>query len=69
MHGKEIVRCDVLKSDTGSGVTVDLIEPLSGIVAPGQFVVFYDGDECIGSALIVDKEKYHKPDVTVSDAG
>jgi len=48
-HGEHEYKANLtLKGDTGH---IKLSEPDQGI-APGQFVAFYDGDICLGSAVI-----------------
>jgi tRNA-specific 2-thiouridylase len=42
--------CRVTLADGGAAVRFD--EPVSG-AAPGQYVVFYDGEECLGGAAIM----------------
>ena len=44
-------------SDDQSQVTVEFDEPARSIT-PGQAVVFYDGQECLGSAII--DRAYHE---------
>ena len=52
-HGPTIVN-GVLRLDNPDIGTVSLSEKDGGL-APGQFVVFYEGTECIGSAVISEK--------------
>ena len=42
---------DCMVTPHGDGIRVDFITPQRAIT-PGQFVVFYSGDECLGSARI-----------------
>ena len=65
-HGPTIVE-GTLQTDTGSGGTIHLEEKDGGL-APGQFVAFYVGMECLGSAVISEKHwlKF-KTDVSVND--
>jgi tRNA-specific 2-thiouridylase len=48
-HGERLIPCTA--SPSGSGIEVRLSEPDSG-VAPGQFAVLYDGEECLGGGPI-----------------
>lgn len=67
MHRKEIVRCNIISQCAGGEIQVELVEPLSALVCPGQFAVFYDGEECIGSALITHKEMFASVARAVTD--
>ena len=60
MHRKALIPCNVILDWESGVVTVELAHSVSGEVCPGQFAVFYDDEECIGSALIVSKEPYVK---------
>lgn len=50
-HGAHRYACTLTPSEDGQ-VRVTLAERDQGI-APGQFAVLYDGDECVGSAVII----------------
>ncbi len=49
-HGPELINCEIEAIDNNQ-LSVTIAEKDSGI-APGQFAVFYDGDLCLGSAVI-----------------
>jgi tRNA-specific 2-thiouridylase len=50
-HGEALYACTLELFDGGSRGVVHLDGRDQGI-APGQFVVFYDGDYCLGSGVI-----------------
>jgi tRNA-specific 2-thiouridylase len=49
-HGERLIPCTANSAD-GGGLEVRLAEPDPGI-APGQFAVLYDGQECLGGGAI-----------------
>ena len=51
-HAPELVGCAIHRRSDG-GLDVRMDESESGI-APGQYAVFYDGDECLGGGVIGD---------------
>ena len=52
-HREDISRCTLYPILDSDNVEVELALPLNGKAAPGQFAVFYDDNECIGSASIL----------------
>ena len=60
-HGPELINCEIEAMDNDR-LSVTIAEKDSGI-APGQFAVFYDGDLCLGSAVIesLKRESIGKP--------
>ncbi|WP_018525805.1 tRNA 2-thiouridine(34) synthase MnmA [Alkalispirochaeta alkalica] len=52
-HGPDLIPCRLEPSARGFRVTMDRAD--RG-VAPGQFAVFYDPPECLGSAMILPRE-------------
>ena len=51
-HIHPVSKCSVQLQPSG-GLLVKLEQPMRAIT-PGQYAVFYDGHECLGSAQIVD---------------
>jgi tRNA-specific 2-thiouridylase len=51
-HGPELLSCRIQPSSDGSRLAVHLETGDLGI-APGQFSVFYSGDECLGAGMIL----------------
>ncbi|MGL4853943.1 MAG: tRNA 2-thiouridine(34) synthase MnmA, partial [Lentisphaeria bacterium] len=49
-HGPELIGCNFLAMDNGD-LAVQLTQSDAGI-APGQSVIFYDGEICLGRAII-----------------
>ena len=50
-HGPALTACDVAPGARPDQLRVSLAEPDAGL-APGQYVVFYDGPRCLGSGVI-----------------
>ena len=51
-HGPELLPCQVQSSPDGKRLAVHLAAGDPGI-APGQFSVFYSGEECLGAGMIL----------------
>ncbi len=50
-HGERMESCSVADGGDGS-LTVEFIEAADPGVAPGQFAVLYDGEECLGGGVM-----------------
>jgi tRNA-specific 2-thiouridylase len=50
-YRQEDQACQLVTAPTGRGLQVDFDEPQRS-VTPGQYVVFYDGERCLGGAII-----------------
>jgi len=61
-HRAQLIRASVTQTDTG--LCIELVGSLSGLVAPGQWAALYDGEECMGSAQITGKNDYHRDAVS-----
>ena len=55
-HGERLDACTVTRQ-TDSGIKVEFVETADPGVAPGQFAVLYDGEECLGGGMIAWEEK------------
>jgi tRNA (5-methylaminomethyl-2-thiouridylate)-methyltransferase len=56
-HGERLDGCTVT-SKTDGGLRVDFVDAADPGVAPGQFAVLYDGEECLGGGVIEWEESF-----------